>query len=155
MNAGALPQPYVRMKDRNRSLSPAGRRLFLCSISLVIVLLAGYATYRGAWLVMPFAGLEVLLVLLAFRLVRVHEDDYERFEISAERGCFQARSANEVSNLEFNPEWAQVVYRQKGWRCDLALRFKGRQVEIGRLMSDEERMDWAQELKPRIRVVRG
>lgn len=129
--------------------------MFLFSISTLVVLLAGYAALQGAWLVMPFAGLEVLCVLLAFKLVRAHEEDYERLEIAQGNGRFEARTARRVSQLEFNPEWAQVVCRQSGWRCDLALRFKGRQVAIGRLMSDEERMDWAQELKPRIRVVRG
>ncbi len=154
MDSGALTQPYVCTKARNRSLTAAGRRVFLVSISVSIVLLAGYAALQGAWLVMPFAGLEVLLVLLAFRLVGAHEQDYERLEIAEGSGRFEARNAREVRSVEFNPQWAQVVCRQSGWRCDMALRFKGRQVPIGRLMSDEERQDWVEELKPRIRVVR-
>jgi uncharacterized membrane protein len=110
---------------------------------------------QGAWPVLPFAGLEVLVVMWAFKLVRAHEGDYETLEIAAGAGCFEARRASNVSKLEFNPDWAQVVYRQSGWRCDLALRCKGREVSIGRLMSDEERLDWAQELKARIKVVRA
>jgi uncharacterized membrane protein len=155
MNSGSQREPYIRTKNRNRSLSASGRRVFLVAVSFSIILFAGYAAALGAWLVLPFAGLEVLLVLWAFNAMRRHEQDYERLEISPGAGRFEARDAAKVSAVEFNPDWAQVVCNQSGWRCDLALRVRGRQVSIGRLMSDEERLDWVQELRSRIRVVRA
>jgi uncharacterized membrane protein len=155
MDPGTAPAPYIRTKSCNRSLSAAGRRVFLVSVSLSIAIFAGYAALQGAWLVLPFAGLEVLLVLLAFSVIKLHDGDYETIEIAGGAGRFEARNAGEVSCLDFNPDWAQVVCHQSGWRCELALRCKGQQIRIGRLMSDEERLSWAQELKHRIRVVRA
>ena len=71
-------------------MSPAGLAKVFAALSfLVLAIGAGFAA-AGAWLVLPFAGLEVLLLGTAFALYARHAADYERLEArcraAADRG---------------------------------------------------------------------
>src|SRR6202162_5738667 len=73
--------PFVHHSVPNRSLGAAGRRWFLGALAATTFGIATGAAAFGAWPVMPFAGLEIALVLLAFHLVKLHDADFERLEI--------------------------------------------------------------------------
>jgi uncharacterized membrane protein len=81
MSPEAELPPYVHHCVPNRSLGAQGRRWFLAALIATAFAVATLATIFGAWPVMPFAGLEVMLVLLAFHVVRAHDADFERLEI--------------------------------------------------------------------------
>ncbi|NJR72397.1 MAG: DUF2244 domain-containing protein [Gammaproteobacteria bacterium] len=50
----------------NRSLTPSGRRFWLMLIGVNALIIALVSLMMGAWPVVPFAGIEVALVALAF-----------------------------------------------------------------------------------------
>jgi uncharacterized membrane protein len=133
-------------------LGPEGRRWFLGAIAATTMVIAAGAAAIGAWPVMPFAGLEVALVLLAFHLVRVHDADFERLEIGEHEVRVEAREAESVTHFVAHRPWARVVVREHGTRCTLRLAYAGRMVPLGRLLSDEGRRHLAQELRGRIDV---
>jgi uncharacterized membrane protein len=139
----------------NRSLSPAGRRVFLALIFSNIVVIAAPFALAGAWLVLPFAGLEMVALAVAFWLVAQRDGDYERLTISGHIVCFEACQRGAIKRFECNVAWAQLVRRVErgGQSCRLMLRSHGTQVDIGRLMDDEQRLKWSQELATRLRIV--
>jgi uncharacterized membrane protein len=106
----------------------------------------------GAWPVMPFAGAEVLLLVLAFRVVASHDADFERLEIGEHEVSVERRDAKNVTRFVAHRPWARVVMRTRGTRCTLGLAYAGRVVPLGRLLSDEGRRKLAQELRGRIAV---
>src|SRR6185369_5707942 len=62
----------------NCSLSPvASRRVFLV-ISLITLVIAFGFFLMGAWLVLPFAGAELLILYCCLRYIWQHACDYER-----------------------------------------------------------------------------
>ena len=153
-NAGTTGD-YSRTTRFNRSLSPAGRLVFLALIfSNIVVVAAGFALI-GAWLVTPFAGLEIAALALAFHMVSRRDGDYERLSIDGQVVCFEACDRGVHRRFECNRAWAQLVRRveRNGRTCRLALRSHGRQVNIGQLMSDEQRLAWSQELATQLRIV--
>jgi len=80
----ALPadsSPFVHLSVPNRSLGPAARRWVLVAIAATPLGIAAAAWAIGAWLVMPFAGLEIAVLALAFHIVATHDADFERLEI--------------------------------------------------------------------------
>ena len=103
---------------RNNSLSSTGRLLVFAFIFVVSVGIAAAFAYFGAWLILPFAGLEMLVLYLAFRYIERHAADCELIEIDGDR---------------------------------LALRSHGREFEIGRTLSDAQRLELAQALRHRLR----
>jgi uncharacterized membrane protein len=106
----------------------------------------------GAWPVVPFAGVEVLLLVLAFHVVARHDADFERIEVGEHEVSVEVRDAKNVTCFKANRPWARVIMRTRGGRCTLGLAYAGRVVPLGRLLSDEGRRKLAQELRGRIAV---
>jgi len=144
--------PYVHHTVPNRSLGRRGRRLFLAMIATTTAAISAAMAMIGAWPVMPFAGAEVLLLMLAFRVVASHDADFERLEIGEHEVSVERRDAKNVTRFVAHRPWARVVMRTRGARCTLGLAYAGRVVPLGRLLSDEGRRKLAQELRGRIAV---
>jgi uncharacterized membrane protein len=144
--------PYIHHSVPNRSLGPAGRRIFLASMAATTLGIGMLAVAVGAWPVMPFAGVEVALVFFAFHLVRLHDADFERLEIGPYEVRLESRDAEALTRFVAHRPWARVIVRQRGARCTLGLAYAGRTVQLGRLMSDEGRRKLAEELRGRIAV---
>ena len=144
--------PFVHLSRPNRSLGPVARRWALGAIATTTLGVAAGAAMFGAWPVMPFAGLEVVLVALAFRVLGRHDADYERLEIGEHEVRVEARDARDVTCFVANRSWARVVLRQRGARCTLGLAYAGRTVPLGRLLSDEGRRQLAETIRGRLPV---
>jgi uncharacterized membrane protein len=147
--------PYVHFAVPNRSLGPAGRRWFLGLIAATTLGVAAGAAALGAWPVMPFAGIEVALVALAFHIVRLHDADFERLEIVGHEVRVERREASCVTRFVAHRPWARLVVRESGASCSLGLAYAGRTVPLGRLLSDEGRRRLAGELRARLAVAAG
>jgi uncharacterized membrane protein len=131
-------------------LGPLGRRWVLAAIAATTFGVAAGAAAIGAWPVMPFAGLEIALLALAFRVVQWHDTDFERLEIGEHEVRVEARDAAQVTRFVANRPWARVVVREQGARCTLGLAYAGRTVPLGRLLSDEGRRRLADDLRGKI-----
>jgi len=134
---------------RNNSLTSTGRLLvfgFLFVVSIGIA--AGFAAL-GAWPVLPFAGVEMLVLYVALRHLERHAADYERIEVAGDSVGVERCEAGHIERREFNRCWAQVVIEGNGRR--VALRSHGREYEFGRHLCGSERLDVACELRRRLR----
>lgn len=138
------------MARRNDSLSSAGRLLVFAFIFVVSVGIAAAFAILGAWLVLPFAGLEMVVLYIAFCHVDRHAADYERIAIDGDTVEVELFEAGRMQHHELSRYWAQVVVEPDGSR--LALRSHGRELAIGRHMNDEQRLDLARELRRRLRA---
>ena len=100
---------------------------------------------------MPFAGMEVGVLVWAFRHLDRHADDYEKITIRDDRVLVECRDADRVSRHEFNRHWARVVSVSDSFGArQVALRSHGRQVEVGRCLSSEAREALMKELRIRL-----
>ena len=141
---------YERVARRNNSLSSTGRILVFAFLFIVSVGIAGAFASLGAWLILPFAGLEMVGLYWAFRYVDRHAADYERIAIDGDRVRVEQFEAGRAVSHEFNRCWAQVVASPGGAR--LALRSHGREVEIGRHVDNDGRLALARELGRQMRA---
>lgn len=131
---------------RNKSLSSSGRLLvfgFVFAVCMGIAL--AFAVLLGAWMILPFAGAEMLVLYLAFRHVGRHAADYERIAMEGDSLAIEVRDGGHVRRFSLNRQWAQVVCAGDGSR--LALRSHGRELEIGRHMNGEQRFVLGSALK--------
>ena len=144
--------PYIHHTVPNRSLGPRGRRLFLAMIGVTTITISAAAALIGAWPVMPFAGAEVLLLVLAFRVVASHDADFERLEIGEHEVRVEALDASTHTRFVAQRPWARVILRERGTRCTLGLAYAGRTEPLGRMLSDEGRRQLAERLRGRLPV---
>jgi len=140
---------FSRVARRNNSLSSTGRFLAFGFIFVVSIGIAVAFAIIGAWPILPFAGLEMLVLCLAFRAIERRAADYERIAIDGDRVRIEIREVGQARSHEFNRFWAQVVVNRDG--SQLALRSHGREVEIGRHLNDGQRLALARELEYKLR----
>lgn len=135
---------------RNCSISPRALWLLLAAMAGVSFGIGtGFAVF-GAWVILPFAGLEMVALTAAFYCMSRHAGDYEKFV--EEQGALKVeiRDAGNTHAYEFNPYWARLVVQKRGPRPRLALRSHGRELEIGRHLTDEGRLELAAVLGHRL-----
>jgi uncharacterized membrane protein len=133
---------------RNNSLNSTGRFLAFASIFVVSIGIAAAFAAFGAWLILPFAGIEMLVLYLAFRYMDRHAADYERIAVEGDRVTVEVFEAGRTHSQEFHCYWARLAVGPDGGR--LVLRSHGRELEIGRYMSDGQRLYLARALKRRL-----
>jgi len=149
--AGALAAEFVLR--RNCSLSPRG--LMAVFGSLVVLSLAfgvGFAAL-GAWLILPFAGVELLALAAAFVVYGVHAADGERVRVAGDLLTVEVTDGRTLEVHEFPARWVRLVRREdqpgaglaRGWRLLLVCR--GRALEVGRHLSVHRRTGFEQDLR--------
>lgn len=134
----------------NCSLTPRQKIwVFIAVASFPLIVSTGFLI-AGAWLVMPFAGLELLVLGLAFYLVHCHSEDYESITITGNNLAVEQRDYKTTRRMEFQCYWARVILRDvPGGGQRLWLRSHGKEVEVGRYMSNDARLALAVQLKRR------
>jgi len=119
----------------------------LAFFSLAVAIAFGFA---GAWMVFPFAGLELLALAYAFYFINCHADDYESITITGDRLAIEKQHYKTTSQVVLHRYWAKVVLRKTpSGEHRLWLRSHGKEVEVGHYMNDRQRLALAQQLQMR------
>jgi len=132
---------------RNCSNSPAG---FACACAAAaaaaLAIGAGFAM-AGAWLVLPFAGLEALLLGAAFVLYARRAADYERIALASGRLTVEVAQAEGSRRHDLDARRLRVCLE----RGRVLLRAGAEELEVGRNLDAEARVRLAAELEKRLR----
>jgi len=142
---------FSLLLKRNCSISPSGLLVVFGAIATVTIGIATGFALLGAWMVLPFAGLEIVGLGIAFALNGRHAADYERIEFAGGRLWVEVCESDEVRRHEFNPARARVRMAGEGYSMRLMLETPGTCLEIGRHLQEKGRRDLADELKRRLR----
>jgi uncharacterized membrane protein len=131
---------------RNCSLAPRQLMAIYLSLCVLTFAIAALCWQVGATLVMPFAGVEVLLFGAALLVYARHAADSE--QIRLRRGALTVRrtSGAHVEQVEFEPSWVRVE-PQRGDRSLIELSGQGRRIAVGRFVAPELRPELADELR--------
>jgi uncharacterized membrane protein len=118
-------------------------------------MIVGAACYvAGMPLVLPFSGLEVMVLGIALYLNAWCGGVKEVITISdSALAVEQGRTAPETRH-EFQRPWAKVILERPGnswYPSRLLIRSHGRQVEVGRFLNEQERQGLAQQLRMTLR----
>lgn len=124
----------------NSSLTGAYRIIFISSIAFICIGIATIFYLVGATLILPFAGLEISILLLAFYLNfrwsgRREKIFMSKDKVIIEKGIHKAEYRWE----EFRTFTSFQVSKDINKVLKLSFRSKGEDIEIGSFLNDEER----------------
>jgi len=126
----------------NCSLRPRGALLFFASLCFVSFSIAGTLALRGLWPVLPFAGLEMIVLGWALYVSMQRRHHCQIIVVTEDRVEIETRRSSEREQVQFPRHWAQVKLR----RADAALHpsrltieSHGRSYEVGSFLTEEER----------------
>lgn len=138
----------------NASLAIGWALVFWGWMSLVSFTIAGLFAWRGFWMILPFAGLEMVALALGLYWSMRNNVYREVISVVGDRVVVEAGRHVPEQRWEFLKTWAQVqlepgIYRNSPTR--LSVRSHGRVCVLGRCLSDEEREQVAVRLRNWIR----
>jgi len=136
---------------RNCSISPAGLACVFAALAVAVLGIGVGFAVAGAWLILPFAGLEVVLLGGAFVLQARHATDYERIELDGGRLRVEVAEAQRVARYEMDARGARVEMEGP----HVLLRGPKDELELGRHLDAEARRAFAAELRKRLRIQIG
>ena len=84
---------------RNCALTPTQLAVCFAAVGVVSLLIATAFAVMGAWLVIPFAGIELLALGVAFLVHARHAGDYERIVVRADRQVVDEEAGALVDRL--------------------------------------------------------
>lgn len=100
----------------NRTLTLRGMTLLLAGLTAVVLTTGIGFTLAGAWPILPFVGLELVVVgSVLYRLFR-HADDHEQILIDRDNVTVIRRRGRREWRDEFQRYWTRVMLeRRHGW----------------------------------------
>ena len=145
-----LGSGFSLLLKRNCSISPAGLARAYGLIAVVTIGIAGAFAALGAWMILPFAGIEILALGIAFALNGRHAGDYERIQLGDGSVKVEVCESDTVRCHEFSAARASVRVAGEGSSMRVLLGVPGRSLEIGRHLQAQARIDLADELTKRL-----
>ncbi len=143
---------FTLVLRRNCSLSP-GELLGLLALPLVVSGgIGALCAAEGAWLVMPFAGVELAAVAAAFCLQARHALDYERIDFARGRLVVEVLDGQDLQRSELNAACVRVAERESARDYHVALSAHGREIAVGRHLDGARRRALAGRLKDLIQA---
>lgn len=153
----AEPDAFHAVLTPYRSLGPRGFLFLMLGLGVLSFAAGMVFVIAGAWPVMGFFGLDVLLVYLAFRLNYRSARLYETVDVTpAKLTVRRVHPSGRQEQFDCNPYWARVNLRE--WpdgRTVLSVVAQGREHAFGRFLTDDERRDFAAALRTALLQARG
>ena len=146
---GSRSTQTVYTIEPNRSLSWRQSKWLFLVLSGCLLLVSLYFASLGAWLVLPFTGLEILIVGLAIycQSCCAHRKQYIRID---QNQVEISDSRRPVPQACFPRAWSQIVQirDRKGWYPSrLLVGSHGKFVEVGKDLVEDERNSLAHQLR--------
>ncbi len=134
----------------NRSLTPRSARVFVGGIAIVTFAVAAFFALQGLWPILPFAGLEIALLWWAVRASMNDGRQRELILITDDSVVIERHGLAIPSRTVFARHWATVKLRDPPAAqhpCRLVIESHGRACEVGRFLTEEERIGLAGRLR--------
>ncbi|MGD9600204.1 MAG: DUF2244 domain-containing protein [Gammaproteobacteria bacterium] len=148
-SSDAAPRPRVWVIQPHRSLTWREARRWLCLVSLVPLSSGLLFLAYGIPLVLPFAGLEILLLWAAFYYVWYTGQCREVVRLEGGRLVVEKGRDRPTETHQFDSAWVRVELRGQasGWYPSrLCLCSHGREVSLGHFLTEGERAELARSL---------
>lgn len=133
----------------NCSLGWRGTKRYLALQSVVVLLAAAPMVWMGGWLVLPFAGAELLALTGAFYWVLLRLNRIEVVALEGDRVVVQRGRRGPEERVELPRAWARVVLEEARAELDkdrLFLRAHDRQTEVGAALTNRQKASLGEEL---------
>ena len=123
---------------KNCSLTPRQLLLWYLSLCVITLVIAGGFWLAGYWIVLPFAGLELGLVALAFAVYARHAADYEMVQLNRYQLKITRASGPNVVETVLSPQWVRLDYNGR-YKSPLTISHKGQQLRIGKFIAEKDK----------------
>ena len=141
---------YRKLLRRRHALTRRGALgLFGAYVVFTVGLGVGFAL-KGAWLILPFVGLEIGVIAAVMAVVARRASDFELLIVDADFVRLVRRQGKNTACFEFQRYWANIALARAevGWYPSrLFIRSHGREVEVGMWIGEDAKAALAADLR--------
>ncbi|MBP6775891.1 MAG: DUF2244 domain-containing protein [Piscinibacter sp.] len=138
------------LRRNNNSLAQRQMVWTLAALGMLALGIAAVFWQQGAPLVLPFAGIELLMLAAALGVHLRHAGDREHIALRDDGLTVEHACGRRIERVEFQPIWVRVEPRH-GDRSLIELSGQGRRIAVGRFVRPELRLQLADELRRALR----
>ena len=134
----------------NSSISWQGSLLFLGLISFPITIIGLTFLFYGAPIILPFAGLEILIVATALYVVFKKSSKKEVITLTKEKLTIEKGRFRPDSVSEFIREWSYVFVEKPShhwYPIKIVISSKGEKIPVGNFLTEEEKKEFVSSLE--------
>ncbi len=149
MIATKVSSPTQFIVQRNQSLSWYGNKVFIAYMAILLLGIGCIFAYLGMWLILPFAGLYVLALAIGLYVCCLRSHDREVITIDEEKLLVEKGRIKPRQQWKFDRAWLQLELKKplyNGYPSKLMVRSKGRECEIAKHLTNDERKSLAQSI---------
>ena len=132
------------------SLTPRTARIFVCAVAAGTLSVATFFAVQGFWPILPFAGLEIAVLIWAVRASMRKGQERETITITADCVAVLWHTVDSERSSVFPRHWVKVKLHAPLTALHpsrLMLELHGRTCEVGRFLTEDERRGLAARLK--------
>lgn len=145
----------VWLMKRNCSFTPKQVGLFYLSMVCFSSVITIYFWWQGAWMVIPFSVIELLVLGIALLIYARHARDYEKITLEGSELFIELHLGNRFTQYRWNAPWVRIKDPEslKDQKKDLiSLEMGTEVVKIGQFILAEKRADLAKEIRQAVRL---
>jgi uncharacterized membrane protein len=148
-DAESNQQDTVLVIQPNRNLTWRKTKLLFLFLALCLSAVAWYFMSLGAWLVVPFTGLELFVIGVGLYLHCCYSHQQQVIQVDSDQVLvYQGQS--DSPPVRFPKAWSKIVHTRdpKGWYPSrLFIGSHGKFIEIGKYLIESERDTLADNLR--------
>lgn len=138
---------------RNSSMTPRSMAVVVICFAVLVVTISLSFFTLGYWLILPFAGLEILAVAAATAATVRATADYELITVKDQKVTVTQRQGKRTVTHDFQRYWTRIRREQGANRfhpTHLLIGSHGRFVSIGSVLTEELKDKLAQQIRDAI-----
>ena len=138
----------------NCSMTWRDNKIFVASLAIISFGIAGAFAVQGLWMIIPFAGLEIIFLTVILYMCCLRATQCEVISIGADNIQIEVGRQKMRELHSFQKAWTCVeLYppRRSNENSRLVMRSKGKELEIGACLSEPDRKSLALSIKQALR----
>ena len=134
----------------NRSLSWRGNVALVCSLGLLAVLIGGGFALLGAWVILPFSGLEIMLLLTCLYILSERNAHQEVITFSPDKVIIERGKAAPKKAWTYSRRWSSFYVEKPDaqWTAPtIYIRNRADKLELGAFLNRRDKIKLVNTLK--------
>ena len=140
---------YIVLKPNN-SATWRFNMMVVASLAIIAVLISTFFMLQGAWLIAPFSGLEVLVLLGCLYLCARSNIQTEVIKFSPDKVTIEQGRTFAEKSWEYHRSWAKIFVRKarlEGYPDQVVIRSHGRELELGSFLNKDDKVQLVRKLR--------
>jgi uncharacterized membrane protein len=140
---------YIVLKPNN-SATWRFNMMVVASLALIGLLISTFFFIQGLWLIAPFSGLEVVLLLTCLYLCTRSNIQTEVIKFSPDKVIIEQGRTFAEKSWEYHRTWARIFVRKprhRGHPDQIVIRSHGKELELGSFLNEDDKETLVKKLR--------